>query len=235
MAICPRPLEAQVGKLLPFQMRLLAIFFVLAGFGGAAASELTVSGTRFQIDGKPFPYTGVSFFNAIYNTNFNASSEARVVWLKKFQSYGINVLRVWCQWDSTRGFVDTTPSNTMYHADGLLRAEALRTLKSILGNADNSGLCVELVLFSHESWGEDRRIAPPADERAVAALTRELLPFRNVTFQIWNEHTDARVLPLMEAITSPTLSLEVLRSAGEPATMRVTWNPPATGLASIPR
>ena len=59
----------------------------------------------------------MSFFNAIYNTNFNASSESRGVWIKKFPSYGINVLRVWCQWDSTRGFVDTASSNTMYHAD----------------------------------------------------------------------------------------------------------------------
>lgn len=181
-------------------MRLLAIFLLLAGLGGATASELTVSGTRFQLDGKPFPYTGVSFFNAIYNSNFNASSEARVVWLKKFQSYGINMLRVWCQWDSTRGFVDTAPSNTMYHADGSLHAEHLRTLKSILSDADSSGLCVELVLFSHESWGEKRRIDAPADEQAVAALTRELLPFRNVAFQIWNEHSDTRVLPLLKVI-----------------------------------
>ena len=54
----------------------------------AAASELTITGTRFQLEGQPFPYTGVSFFNAIYNTNFNASSEVRVAWLQKFQGYG---------------------------------------------------------------------------------------------------------------------------------------------------
>ena len=39
----------------------------------AAASELTSTSTRFQLDGRSFPYTGVSFFNAIYNTTFNAS------------------------------------------------------------------------------------------------------------------------------------------------------------------
>jgi hypothetical protein len=68
--------------------------------------EITVSGTRFMLDGKPFPYTGVSFFNAIYNPTFNRSSEERVRWLEKFQRYGINVLRVWGQWDNKRGFVD---------------------------------------------------------------------------------------------------------------------------------
>jgi hypothetical protein len=31
----------------------------------ASAHEITVSGTRFLLDGKPFPYTGISFFNAV--------------------------------------------------------------------------------------------------------------------------------------------------------------------------
>ena len=30
----------------------------------ANAREITVSGTRFLIDGKPFPYTGISFFGS---------------------------------------------------------------------------------------------------------------------------------------------------------------------------
>ena len=168
----------------------------------AAAADLSISGTRFQLDGKPFPYTGVSFFNAIYNTNFNASSEARVGWLKKFQSCGINVLRVWCQWDSTRGFVDAAPTHTMYQPDGSLRTEPLRTLKNILTDADQHGMCVELVLFAQESFRENVRLAQPADGKAVSALARELKPFRNVTFQIWNEHDDDRVLPLVNVIKS---------------------------------
>src|SRR3954469_6647313 len=114
----------------------------------ATKHELTVSGTKFLLDGAPFPYTGVSFFNAIYNTNFNASSEPRVAWLKKFQSYGINVLRVWCQWDNKRGFVDASATTSMYLADGSLRAEHLDTLKGILTDADKLGMCVELVLFA---------------------------------------------------------------------------------------
>jgi hypothetical protein len=166
------------------------------------AAEISVDGTRFHLDGKLFPYTGVSFFNAIYNTNFNASAKARTTWLRKFQSHGINVLRVWCQWDSTRGFVDTSPSSTLYHPDGTLRAQALKTLKEILRDADTLGICVELVLFSQESWRENIRLAPPSDEKAVTALTRELKPFRNVTFQVWNEHDDERVIPLVRRIKS---------------------------------
>lgn len=182
-------------------MRWTLVILAAIAFGCTGrAVELTISGTRFQVDGKPFPYTGVSFFNAIYNTNFNASSGARVVWLKKFKNYGINVLRVWCQWDNARGFVDASPTNTMYLPDGSLRPEHLRTLKDILRDGDQLGVCVELVLFSQESFRESIRIGPPADDKAVTALARELMPFRNVSFQVWNEHTDDRVLPLVRAI-----------------------------------
>jgi hypothetical protein len=178
---------------------LMLVAFSLA-LGSAAAGELSISGTRFQMDGKPFGYAGLSFFNAVYNTNFNASTEQRVAWLTKFKFYGVNVLRVWCQWDNRRGFVDASPDSTMYRPDGSLRAEPLRRLTDILRDADSLGIAVELVFFAQESFHENIRLSEPSDERAVTALTRELMPFRNVTFQLWNEHTDARVLPLLRII-----------------------------------
>jgi hypothetical protein len=181
---------------------LLVCCVFLLGTEHAAAHEITVSGTRFRLDGKDFPYTGVSFFNAIYNPNFNASSAARIGWLKKFQAYGINVLRVWCQWDNQRGFVDASPESTMYLSDGRLREQPLKTLQNILRDADALEMVVELVFFSHESYRENIRVGPGIDEKVVEALTRELMPFRNVTFQIWNEHDDERVLPLVKVIKS---------------------------------
>lgn len=83
-----------------------------------------------------------------------------------------------------------------------MRSEPLRTLKSILADADQLGVCVELVLFSQESFRENIKVGPPADENAVTEVTRELQPFRNLTLQIWNEHSDARVLPLVRLIES---------------------------------
>jgi hypothetical protein len=165
-----------------------------------ASHRIAVAGTHFMLDDKAFPYTGLSFFNAIYNPTFNARSEARRSWLKKFKSHGINALRVWCQWDNTRGFVDAAPTNTMFEADGSLRPTHLATLKAILADADQLGMCLEIVIFAQESYLEKIRLVPPADERAVAALARELHPFRNATFQIWNEHSDTRVLPLLMVI-----------------------------------
>jgi hypothetical protein len=85
-------------------MKRFLLLLALASMAGA--HELTVSGTRFLLDGKPVPYTGISFFNAIYNPAFQKSREDRVAWMKKFQRYGINALRVWAQRDSKRGFVD---------------------------------------------------------------------------------------------------------------------------------
>ncbi len=155
----------------------------------ATRHRLAINASHFTLDDRPFPYTGVSFFNAIYNPAFNASAEARLKWLRKFQGYGINVLRVWCQWDSGLGFVDASPQSTLYDADGALRPAPLATLKSILADADQLGMCLEIVIFSQESFLQKIHLAAPADERAVAALTRELAPFRNAAFQIWNHIT----------------------------------------------
>ena len=152
--------------------------------------EITITGTSFRLDGKPFAWTGISFFNAIYNPNFNQSSAERVKWMQKFQQYGINVLRIWGQWDSKRGYVDTCESCTLYLPDGRLRESHVVQLKAILADADKQGMVVELALFALESWGDNIRLSPEASDKAVAALTKELLPYRNLTLQIWNEFNE---------------------------------------------
>jgi hypothetical protein len=193
---------------------LLAV--VLLGLPGAAQTraEISVSGLRFHLDGEPFPYTGVSFFNAIYNPAFNASSAVRRDWITKFKKYGINVFRIWCQWDSARGFVDAGPASTLYHQDGRLRADHLRTLKAILSDAAAAAVVIELVLFSDESYRENIRLGEEASMRAVRALTEELRPHRNLTFQIWNEHTDAQVVPLVKLIKSLDATRLITSSPG---------------------
>ena len=165
------------------------------------AKELTVSGTRFLLDGQPFPLTGVSFFNAIYNPTFNKSTEERRAWLRKFQRYGINMIRVWGQWDNRRGFVDSCPECSLYTADGSLRPERIAALKQICTDADAEGVVVEFVLFSQESWHDNIRLAPAAADKAVAAVARELQPHRNVILQVWNEF-DERTLDHVKTIKS---------------------------------
>ncbi len=170
---------------------LLACVLLLPAAALAAPSHvLTVKGTRFLMDGKPFPYTGISFFNAVFNPAFNESSAVRRQWLAKFQRYGINVIRIWCQWDGRPQYADAGPASTLYNADGSLREKNLETLKAVLADANEAGMAVELTLFAHESWLADIRLAPAAADRAVAELTRELRPYRHVTFQVWNEFSD---------------------------------------------
>jgi len=199
---------------------------LLAFVSVAAAHELTVSGSRFLLDGKPFPYTGISFFNAVYNPALHKSREDRVAWIRKFQRYGINVLRVWAQWDNKRGFVDSCPECSLYFPDGRLRPEPLDRLKRLLADADAEGMVVELALFSQESWHDGIKLAPEAADRAVAALTRELLPHRNVAFQVWNEFSErvpehVKTIKSIDAKRLVSNSPGVAGVLGEPAQLRV--------------
>jgi hypothetical protein len=189
--------------------------------GGADAKgtrhEVAVSGTRFLLNGGSFPYTGVSFFNAIYNPSFNKSHEERVKWLQKFRRYGVNVLRVWCQWDNKRGFADAGPGATLYDADGSLQARHLKTLKGLLADADGQGVVIELVLFSRESWNENIRLSDKAMDKAVESLAKELQPHRNLTFQIWNEfdHRVPEAAAIIKRIDAKRLATNSPGYAGE--------------------
>lgn len=178
-----------------------AAILVLACAGWLFSGEITVQGTRFAMEGKPFAFTGVSFFNALYNEAFHASPEARRLWLEKFQRYGINMLRVWAQWDNARGFVDACPECTLYRADGALMPKPLARLRALAADAEAKGMGVQLVLFSQESWRENLRLSDAASDRAVAELARAMSAHRNVTFQIWNE-MDYRTLDYVKIIRS---------------------------------
>ncbi|HEU5077603.1 MAG TPA: cellulase family glycosylhydrolase [Opitutaceae bacterium] len=173
---------------------LLSLFAPMAATTSHAAESvqhvLGVDGTRFVMDGQPFPYTGISFFNAVFNPTFNQSSAVRRQWLGKFQHYGINVIRIWCQWDGRPQYADAGPESTLFEPDGSLRAKNLQTLKDVIVDANEVGMAVELTFFAHESWEAGIRLAPAAADRAVAELTRELKPYRHVAFQVWNEFSD---------------------------------------------
>ncbi len=194
---------------------LLTLGLLVAVLPPAAAqgNELTIQGTRFLLNNEPFPFTGISFFNAIYNPAFNKSSADRKKWLEKFGRYGINVLRVWGQWDNKNGFVDSGPNSTLYHPDGSLRMEHVNRLKEIIRDADALGMVIEVALFSQESYHNDIRLTPAASDQAVAAITKELLPYRNVVIQIWNELSD-RVLDHVKTVKSVDAKRLVTNSPG---------------------
>lgn len=158
-----------------------------------AGNVIKVKGTRFYLNDKPFEFTGITFFNALYNPEFNKSAEARKAYLRRFKGLGINVIRIWCQWDNDRGFIDAGKDSTLYAKDGSLRPNVLSTIQALAKDADEEDFVILLVLFSRESWNEGIRLTDKAMDRAVADVARQLKPYRNVIFQVWNEF-DHRVI-----------------------------------------
>ncbi|HKI88602.1 MAG TPA: cellulase family glycosylhydrolase [Draconibacterium sp.] len=167
----------------------------------SAKNVLEVNGTLFEMNGRPFEYTGVSFFNAIFNEDFNRDSSTRKMWLQKFLDSGINVLRIWCQWDNARGFIDAGVDKTIFNSDGTIKPDYLEAIKEITNDADEKGIVILLVLFSRESWNENLRLSDSASEKGVEILAKELKPYRNLVFQIWNEF-DYRTVDYAEIIKS---------------------------------
>ncbi len=134
--------------------------------------------------------------------------------MAKFERYGINVLRVWAPWDNGRVHVDICPECSFYYPDGRLRQEHIDRFKQILTDADSMGMVVELTLFSHQSWEHNVRLGPAESARALTALTTELLPYRNLTFQIWNEFSE-RTLDHLKTIKAVDPKRLVTSAPGE--------------------
>jgi len=189
-------------KLIKLQIVVIIVLVFTVDFVDAQSSNtLKINGTRFELDGKPFEFTGVSFFNALYNLEFNRSSEVRRAWIRKFNETGINVLRIWCQWDNARGFVDAGKDKTLYNHDGTIKPMPLANLISLVKDADAENTVILLVFFSQESWRENIRLSDEASDKAVKELAKVLKPYRNLVFQIWNEF-DNRTLDYLKIIKS---------------------------------
>lgn len=154
----------------------------------AQTRVLAVAGTRLTLDGQPFPLQGLSFFNALYNLAFNRSDADRDRWLGLFQDWGINTLRVWCQWDFVppRTYADVAPDHTMYTPDGAVRDAPFATLVALILAANRRGMVLEVVLFSQE---KKPNLPTAARERGTREMTARLRPYRNLILQIWNEES----------------------------------------------
>lgn len=192
---------------------LLLLVILPAMLFAQSKNTIRIKGLGFTLNEKPFHYTGISFFNALYNPKFNERDDSRRMWLTKLNAAGINVLRVWGQWDNKRGFVDTCPLCTLYEMDGRLRPEPLTRLKKMIEAADELEMVVLFVLFQRESWNENIRLSDEASDRAVKSLTSEIKPYRNVIFQIWNEF-DNRTIEYTKIIKASDPDRLVTNSPG---------------------
>lgn len=175
-----------------------------------------IKDTRFTLDGKPFEFFGVSFFNALYNPAFNESENDQLRWLQKFTNTGITVLRIWAEWNSTMGFVDAADSCILYNRDGSLKPLYLTRLKNLLRTTASLDMVVEIALFSAES--KDIKLSDAAADKAVENITKALKPYRNIMFQIWNE-LDYRTLDYFKIIKTYDPARLVSNSPGGGGTL----------------
>lgn len=152
-----------------------------------ATNSLSISGTTLLLNGQPCHLQGLSFFNALYNPSFNASREVKTAWLRKFKQNGINLLRVWCQWDFVdRTFVDLAEDHSMYTPQGYVREEYMLRLSELLELLDQEDMLMELTLFSHE---KKPYFSSNTLEFTSLDMARLLRPYRNLILQIWNEES----------------------------------------------
>lgn len=162
----------------------------------ALTKHLSISETSFLLDGEPFDLQGVSFFNALFNEEFCKSDESMLQYLGRFKEYGINMIRVWCQWDfygANGMFVDIKPGQaSLYDRRGNLAETYWHRLSRLLLAADQLGMVVEVCALARERYlipeGEELPYELiPYHETAIKNLAVALLPYRNVILQIWNE------------------------------------------------
>ena len=171
---------------------------------------LEIDGTRLLLDGRPFFFQGLSFFNAIYNPSFNRSAAERLAWLHLFKENGVNALRVWCQWDCERPHVDLDPEHSLFTPQGEIRDRHLRTLIEIIEAIDDAQMVLEVVLFCHE---KQPNLPVPTRERAARRLAECLRPYRNVILQVWNEDS-SEVIRHFETIKAADPDRIVTNSPG---------------------
>jgi hypothetical protein len=140
----------------------------------AATGALTVSGTGFHLDGHPAFLFGISLFDAL------GEAPPSVQDLNALQEWGVNTVRVWAHWEEP-----------IYQADGALTANGRSRLLTFVKRLQGRGMVLELVLLRPGQMpGQPYAIfnSEAARVRAVTEMTEALRDFRNVMFDLHNEH-----------------------------------------------
>jgi len=150
---------------------LLATGLVEPAVSGPSVS---VSGPAILVDGRPAFLTGVSMFDAL------GTVPPRDVDLDTLKSWGVNMVRVWAHWHEP-----------IHQSDGTLTPGGRARLLALVRRLQSRGLILELVLLRPGQLpGQPFPVfaSEAARTRAVEAMTTALRPFRNVLFDLFNEH-----------------------------------------------
>lgn len=167
-------------------MGTLLAFLLTAS--SATGPVLGIDGAQFTLDDEPAFLLGISYYGALAIED-EATVAADCEALRK---YGFNWVRVWATWDMLGHDV------TAVAVDGSKRPPYLGRLRRLCRIAGQHGMVVDVTLTRGKGPSFPSNLE---QHRAVlGTLTRELLPFRNVYFDVGNERNvgDDRFVSLEE-------------------------------------
>jgi hypothetical protein len=158
---------------------LLVVALAVAGIAAGPAAvrkgpTLTAAGSTFAIDGAATFVFGVSMFDAL------GSVAPRDADLDAMQRWGVRLVRVWAHWHEP-----------IYQADGSLTKQGRARLLRLADRLRARKMIFELVLLRPGQLpGQPFPIfaSEAARLHAVEAMTVALGDYRNVLFDLYNEH-----------------------------------------------
>ena len=157
-------------------LKLLIVAILLLPVRLSAATELSIQGTRFAINGRPAFILGISYYAAL-----GASDEFIQKDLDDIQHAGFNWIRVWADWTAFGNDISAVST------DGSPRQPYLGRLRKLIEACEKRGLIVDITL-SRDARANPPRLASDADHlRAIETLVFELKPFRNWYLDLGNE------------------------------------------------
>lgn len=166
----------------------LIVAGMLAGAAQPQGPVLTILGTQFLLDGDPVFLLGCSYYGALGVE----AAESVEKDLDELLAHGFNWIRVWATWSAFDYNVSAVAP------DGSVRRPFAGRLKRLCRLAGERGMVVDVTV----TRGEAPDFPSNREEHlaVMKTLAHELLPFRNVYFDVGNERNvgDARHVPMAD-------------------------------------
>ena len=166
-----------------------SLFLCMAVLLGAAQPQgpvLSIRDTQFLLDGQPTFLLGCSYYGALGV----ADAEPLTKDLDELRAHRFNWIRVWATWNAFENNVSAVAP------DGSVRRPFIGRLKRLCKLAGERGMVVDVTV----TRGDAPDFPSNREEHlaVMKTLANELLPFRNVYFDVGNERNvgDARFVPI---------------------------------------
>jgi hypothetical protein len=157
----------------------------------APATELSVTGERFVVDGKPTFLLGCSYYGALGAPDTTISAD-----LDQLQRLHFNWIRVWADWTAFGADLSAVDGAT-----GDPRQPYLDKLVNLCADCDRRGMIVDVTFTRGKGVGGKPMLSDrAAQRRAVETVTKALAGAKNWYLDLSNERNirDARYTSVSE-------------------------------------